>query len=511
VTRQNTQRRALGVVRLSEWRGELDDSTSPERQRLAIMKKAAERGSKIIGWAEDLDVSASDTEPFSRPELGPWLRDRIDEYDEVVVWRLDRLVRKTIPDFADVLKWSMQHDKAIISATEDLKLDTVDGRSMALLQASFAEKEAEAISLKVSEARAFLRQVGRWGAGRPPYGYRTVPNPDGRGYVLALDPVTSEVVRDLVQRVLAGESPNSLAVNLNARGVLTPADYWRVNGHQYVRKTEKRKLRGKLWDRSAVIHILRSEALLGYAHYQGKTVIGDDGMPVMFTDTPLIEQHEWDQLQAILDGRATTRQRSHGSALLLGVVFCGRCGSKLYRWAATRPSGKTYSYYRCSTWAHSERSPNGKCSFKPVPADELESWVIGEVFGEHGHPADWPEMTKVFVPGEDHSAELDQVRRALDRVRRESDSGGYDYAGGDQAYADRVQRLTGRLKALSELPSRPATWELVPTGRTWRTAFTSAPSVEEQRALLLNAGVTVWARGLPDGAHAMRVLVDAPV
>jgi len=47
--------RVIGVIRLSD---KTDATTSPERQRASISNAAAARNATIVGWAEDIDVSA---------------------------------------------------------------------------------------------------------------------------------------------------------------------------------------------------------------------------------------------------------------------------------------------------------------------------------------------------------------------------------------------------------------------------------------------------------------------
>jgi len=56
--------RALGVLRISV---QTDESTSLARQRREIEAKAKARGSVIIGWAEDPDVSASKVHRWTAP------------------------------------------------------------------------------------------------------------------------------------------------------------------------------------------------------------------------------------------------------------------------------------------------------------------------------------------------------------------------------------------------------------------------------------------------------------
>jgi site-specific DNA recombinase len=54
--------RDLGVIRLSSYH---DESTSPLRQRNMIMAKSVSTGGAMVGWAEDIGVSALKVSPWS--------------------------------------------------------------------------------------------------------------------------------------------------------------------------------------------------------------------------------------------------------------------------------------------------------------------------------------------------------------------------------------------------------------------------------------------------------------
>jgi site-specific DNA recombinase len=65
-----------------------------------------------------------------------------------------------------------------------------------------AEGEVASIRERVAGSKRKLRELGRWGGGKPPYGYVVVPNEDGKGHLLAVDPLVSTVVRRIVDAVL---------------------------------------------------------------------------------------------------------------------------------------------------------------------------------------------------------------------------------------------------------------------------------------------------------------------
>ncbi|MFJ4552031.1 recombinase family protein [Streptomyces sp. NPDC088817] len=205
--------RIIGVIRLSD---KTDVTTSPERQRSSIENASAARGAEIVGWAEDIDVSASQKSPWERPELSKWL-DHPEQWDALMFWRLDRFVRK-VSDFAEMIRWCQKYDRNLISATETIDIRSPIGRVIAYIVSAFAEMEAEAIRERVTGSHDYLRRNGRWGGGLAPYGYQAEPIPGGKGVTLVEDPAVSEILREIARRVIARESYLSIAADLNERG-----------------------------------------------------------------------------------------------------------------------------------------------------------------------------------------------------------------------------------------------------------------------------------------------------
>ena len=165
----------------------------------------------------------------------------------MIIWRLDRFVRRTFPDWADMVSWAAEHGISLVSATEDLDLSGPLQRLMATMFPTVAEMESLNTSRRVSESHDYLRRMRRWGGGRPPYGYKVVPSPEGRGKVLAVDETTAEFAREAVRRVSGGESVNAVATDFNRRGIPGP--------HRSV------------WGDSGLRMILRDKALLGHVVY----------------------------------------------------------------------------------------------------------------------------------------------------------------------------------------------------------------------------------------------------
>ncbi|MEV6676150.1 recombinase family protein [Streptomyces erythrochromogenes] len=104
-----------------------------------------------------------------------------------------------------------------------LDLTSSMGRAMAKVIAVFAELESDTIGMRVSSAHEHLRREGRYTGGRVPYGYRVVPNPDGAGKVLEINPEEAQTIHGIVERVLNKDSLLKIASDLTASDKPSPA------------------------------------------------------------------------------------------------------------------------------------------------------------------------------------------------------------------------------------------------------------------------------------------------
>lgn len=482
--------RAIGMIRLSEL---TDETTSPERQREIITRKAADRGSDIVGWAEDLDVSASKVAPSARPQLKAWL-DRPGDYDEIIFWRIDRLARK-VGDFARMVEWCEMNDKGLVSATESFDLEDKGlGQAMAYIAATFAQMEANAISERVTSSHAYLRKAGRFAGGKPAYGYRAMPNAAGAGFVLVQDDEAVKVLREAVSRVIAGESINAIAADFTRQGIASPRDRNRI--------LNDGESAGIPWQPGSLRKVLHSKALLGYAVHNGVAVTDDEGLPIM-RGAPVLTESEWDRLQHALAEATRVRRRTQTPSLLLGIAYCGKCGDKYYKWQKANRHGTVYSYYRCRNSYRASESPT-PCDVLHIRCDDLDLFAKLAFLDQVG---DLEILEKVYVPGVDHADEIAQIRRALEVVRTEFDKGQYAYPGGREDYDNRTARLSERLTRLTAEPVRGPGYEYRPTGQTYRQLWEALDDAG-RRKLMLSAGFEVRAERNRDGSARFGLLLD---
>lgn len=456
----------LGRVRLSRF---TEESTSVERQREAIESWAKIHGHVIVGWAVDVDFSRS-IRPFDAPELGPWLNEpaKAAQWDILVAKRLDRLGAGL--KLAPLYSWCLENDKDIICTTQPFNLRTPEGRIIANVLAEIAQGEWEATQERVLDSRQKLRELGRWPGGQPPYGYVPVKTEDG--WLLEQDPHAVEVIRGMIALLSAGASLAGITAGLTERGELAPREYFRsLNG----KPTE-----GKAWGAATVQNVLTSKALVGEVEHQGVTVRGENAQPVSPIRNPILTLSEYQDVVSKVELRKFKRTRTARTAPLSGVSKCAECGGNLHG-DHQNVKGREYRYYRC----------RNRCG-QSIPADLLEEMAEREFLEQLGAVE---VHEPVFVPAEDHTAELEAAEKAVDELVKLMGS----------AESDRVRaRLSRQLSALDDqiaelekLPQRPASIEYRPVGRTYGAMWEeAASSPEDRRSLLINSGIEIDAKML---------------
>ncbi|MFF2949811.1 recombinase family protein [Kitasatospora sp. NPDC057965] len=290
--------------------------------------------------------------------------------------------------------------------------------------------------------------------------------------------MTSEAVRYMGKLLLEGQSQWMIATALEAAEFDTPATHaYKNQGDTY---TSKRKTPpSNHWNPTSVGKILRSPATMGLK-LTGRSVktrkIARDakGLPIRMAK-PLFTDEEWAAIQAAMDERSVTKERSNGASPWLGVAHCDRCGDRFYRQVNIAKNRRTYEYYRCAKTA-------GKpaCKGQSVKGERVTAAIAGLVERLAGLAM----TVRRFIPGEDHTEQLSHVTQAMKDLREEKRRNLFDYPGGDDEYSEALEVLVDERRRLAALPQRPSAWVEVETGQTFADAWTRADQ-EHRRQLLL--------------------------
>lgn len=460
--------RALAGIRLSSM---TDVTTSPERQRETLDKLAAYKDLDIVGYADDLDISATKLPPLERPKLGKWMQERHDEFDVMIFWKLDRIVRGPA-DLTDMIRWCRKHGKNLIFAEDSFDLSTPFGEGMAYMAAVFAGMESTRIRERVIGAQSFLRGTNRRVSAMPPYGYTSAPDPDSGGRVLVQDE-TADTLRWIIDRAVEGWSLGSIAADLNERGIPSNHDRWRIS--------QGKDPKGQRWHDTVLGHMLRSQTLLGYRMHKGRPVLGADHSPMVVAE-PIITRARWKELQTALNGRKVRRERTHGGSPLLGVLYCANCHERpLYRSVATHKlangEAKDYVSYRCKA-----KSCRGSINETTVLdyADDMFRQDVGPL----------ERMSRRFIPGSDHTAELEEVRDRIADLRDARYVRGEFTSRDDVEVYDRIMSgLLADRDRLEAIPHQPSGWVLEPTGETYADVWERTEDWHERGQLMREANL----------------------
>lgn len=459
--------RALIAVRLSRV---TDATTSPERQLAKCREVCEQRGWEVVGIAEDLDISAGKTTPFDRPQLGDWLKNRAGEFDAIVFFRADRIVRRLF-DLADLMRWAKEHRVTLVSATEShFDLSSDFGDIIALLVAKVAELELSAISARNASAAQHNIKAGKYRGGVPPWGY--LPSDSTGEWRFVQDPEQVSLIREVVARVLDGEPLRAVAHDLTARKALTPRDAFA--------QAQGRKVNGYKWHSAGLKRALTSPALLGQAMLSGEVVRAEDGSPVVRSE-PILTREVFERLGVELAERENRKEPTkRTTSMLLRVIYCGVCGQPAYR----LKGGKGRSpRYRCASAQYKTH-----CGNTSIPLADAETIVDSFILRMLG---DSERMDRVWDAGSDHSAELADVTAELVDAAGQIGSPAFK-AGTPQrdALDARIAALAERQEKLAAESVKPAQWVWAPTGEQF-SDWWSAQEVVAKNVWLRSVNVRV--------------------
>ncbi len=310
-----------------------EESVSIARQLQSCRRYAEARGWEIVGEFVDDGVSATANRPEERHGWRSLLA--AHDFDAVIIWKVDRLARRVL-DFLHADEALQKRGAGLVAVEDPIDMTSPQGRAFAVMLAVFGEMEAEAIRARVRAARSQILKDGRWPGGGIPYGYRSVPNPDGPGRVLVKDDERAVWLSQVVAKALRGETVNAIATWLTSSGAPLP-----------VRNAE-RTSGNTSWNRQTVDGLLRNPVLAGMTpHNPGRAksakrvdpfaVLRDDeGHAVVNPALAVISTEEFAALQSMLDSRTMPQARKQGerqstSPFLSRVARCDECAVFLCR------------------------------------------------------------------------------------------------------------------------------------------------------------------------------------
>ena len=205
---------ALGYARVS----------TDEQAREGVSLEAQQARIRAYALAKDLPLGdilvdeGRSGKDLKRPALQDLLA-RCDrgEVAHVIVWKLDRLTRRTRHLLSLVEDLFLAKHIELHSVSESLDTSTPHGRFVLTLFGGLAQMERELIAERTRTALAFKRENGQ-PTSHPPLGFR--PNGSRKHRMLPI-PEELEIVRQILDLWRTGLSRRAIAAKLNEDGVPT--------------------------------------------------------------------------------------------------------------------------------------------------------------------------------------------------------------------------------------------------------------------------------------------------
>lgn len=330
--------------------------------------RAAELGLTVVAVHVDNGKSGAIRD---RPEFVSWLDDGRNGTAEVLIsWAGDRLTREGINVAGLILDVVEGKDSQTGAVTRkpvrflsvDDGLDSEQGDAFRLnfmIKAEGARQERERMKSRSIATRKRLLAEGKWPSGQPPYGTRL--DADRR---LESDPVERDVLRDVYQRLVRGESMRSVLLWMNEEGLTTR--------------------RGNPWTRSSLTTTLESETSSKY----------------VFT---LAESRA---LASRLHPKPGMRPKGGKPVkwLLSGYAACAGCKRPM---TTSRDAKRDVTRYVCPTTASIAPCP----ARATIRADRVDAFIEERYLETWGDLSFWEEIVEV------DGQEVDDAERARDEAQ----------------------------------------------------------------------------------------------
>ncbi|MGW3827512.1 recombinase family protein [Streptomyces sp. NPDC005071] len=412
---------------------EADDSASLDTQRAACHRWLSANDHDPADAVEYVDNNVSGAKPIEdRPGLRALMAARPNV---VITWKLDRFAR-SVAEFLRLVAWAEAAGIRLATTDNTVNTATPTGRMVATVLASLAEWERGMISARITEGHETRRTLGRWGAGRAPYGYQTVRR-DGAAY-LDIDPAQAAQVRAAVAELIAGGT-----VAGTARTVGLSEPQWR--------------------------RLLKSPTLRGQRNHKGTLVVGPDGVtPVIFAE-PILSAAELLAVRQRMLNLATGADRAprKASPLCSGMAFCHK-GCRLNGGT----SDKGIPLYRCKA---------GHVTIYAASLDDRVSESFLRVWGG------FAEVEVHLEGGNDLSAEMVEAREQAARIGQQMATAGPLMLG---TYEEMSAKLEAAYAALLAAHDPEVREVQVSTGRTMGAAW-AALDAKGRARLLASMGLRV--------------------
>ena len=334
-----------------------DDSQSIQNQKAMLREYCKERNWEIYDIYCDDGYSGIDR---SRPEFNRLLHDCETGKIDIVLCKDQSRFSRDIVVIEQIindkfLEWGIR----FIGVADNADTDSETYSTMRLFTSAYNEMYVKDISAKIRRTLAYKREQGQFIGSFAPYGYQIDPNDK---HHLVIDPETAPIVKQIFTLYVEGNGYRKIVQTLNEQGTVSPTEYKRRKGSNYVNGNADASNAKGLWTQSTITKILSNEMYTGtlvqgkshhvsYKNKKRKKVAPDRWVRIPNAHEPIIDMETWERVQERLHSNTRAGKRSQELSPLSGKVKCAICGRPMKR-NVYYNKAKTIQYYglQCATY-----------------------------------------------------------------------------------------------------------------------------------------------------------------
>lgn len=288
----------------------------------------------------------------NRPALDRLMQDaRMGLIDVILVAKLDRLGRSML-NLLSLLEELDRLDIQVVSISESFDTHTSSGRLQLSILGSVAEFERSRTRDRIMSGLHARAAEGGFVASRPPFGYRAVPDPRGRGVLLGIDEEQAGTIRRILELLVDLQSGTAETLRvLNEEGRMADT--------------------GRAWTRGGLIAWARRIGPVtasGSWSWGGKTI----SIP------PIIDEVQFSKWHAWLSATSTGSQRTRGPYLLSGRIQA-TCGSVYQGRHAVTAQKSQAPIYICKERSCKRAKDPTRCDDTNIHMADLDEAVWSEI------------------------------------------------------------------------------------------------------------------------------------
>ncbi|MBS4538253.1 recombinase family protein [Clostridium sp. D2Q-11] len=290
---------------------------------------------------------------INRPALKELL-DNLDNFDIVLVYKLDRLSRSQKDTLHLIEDEFLNKNVDFVSLLEAFDTTSPFGKAMIGILSVFAQLERETIKQRAKLGKERRAKEGLWrGGAHVPTGYIYLEDKEE----LKVDEYEALQIKEIFHLYGEGKGYKKIADILNAQGY--------------------RKKNGGMWHINAIKRILTNPVYKGFIKYKGEVYPGNH--------KGIVNEKLYDETQILIKKRSTNSFPS-SKYLLGGMIWCGYCGARMKgTWITRYKNGPKHYYYICysssGTPTYMIKDPD--CPGKHIPMEKVDEYIISNFKNIH--------------------------------------------------------------------------------------------------------------------------------